>query len=69
MRPSGWCRSDAEALSVLHRGIPGGLTKRMGEVGLIGVEIELVRSEGPLQPEHFEQVVRSEAGESLECAL
>jgi hypothetical protein len=61
--------SDTEQFLILARGVADYLPKRVDEVGLIGVQIEIVPSERLLQSQNLNQVVRREAGESQDCAL
>ena len=62
-------RSDTEPLAVLRRRVADRMPKRMGEVGLIGVQIKIVFAEGLLYAQDFEQIVRREAGQPFERAL
>jgi hypothetical protein len=62
-------RSDTEAFSVLNRRVAGGVPKRMGEVGLICIEIEMVLSKRLLHAQNLQQVMGRKAREPLQRSL
>lgn len=59
----------AEAGAELAWRQAGGLAKRVGEVGLIGVEIEVVGAKRALQTQDLQQVTRSKSGRLAYGAL
>lgn len=61
--------SDTVALLVLRGGVADGPAEGMCEVGLVGVQVEVVSPEGLLDTQNLEQIVRREIGQVSECAL
>lgn len=50
-------KSDTEGLAVLARRVADGLSEGVGEVRLIGVQVEMMAAKGLLQPQHLQQIV------------
>ena len=61
--------SDIELPDVLLRSIACDLAKGMNIVCLVGIEIQVVLSEGLLQSKHFEQIMGSEIGSPFKYSL